>query len=201
MTETRLRALLAVLGRRRFPEERHVFVKFDAWHALDLPLIRRAFPQVPWLFVYRDPVEIMVSHSVSPGRHTIPGLLDPSRLRVAPPPWTETGLRTYAAQVLARIATAAAESLDAAGRLLHYQDLPGALPAVLRHFQVDVTPAETAAMLAASAHYSKETGRPFTPDSALHQSQATPEMRAIAGEYTGAAYAALEARRAAQPPL
>ncbi len=199
LTADRLRWLLALLGRRWFPEEEALFVKFDAWHTLDLPLIRRAFPDVPWVFVYRDPVEILVSHVWSAGRHTIPGTLDPERLGVGPPRWTEEGLRTHAAQVLARIAGAALEHLDGHGRLLHYHELPGALPGILRHFKTRADAREIATMLAVAARHSKEPGRSFTPDSALRQAQASPELRRIAETITGEVYQALEARRHAQP--
>jgi hypothetical protein len=201
LAETRLRAMLAVLGRRRFTEEERFFVKFDAWHTLNLPLIRRAFPEVPWVFLYRDPVEVLVSHALSPGTHTLPGQLDPARLGVEPPAWTEPGLRKYAAQVLARIGTAALEHLDEAGRLVHYAELPGALPGVLRHFKVEATEEEMQMMLRVAARYSKVPQRKFTPDTALRQSQATPEMRAIAREWLGDIYVALEKRREAQSTI
>ena len=198
---TWLRGMLAVLGRRRYPGEARVFVKFDAWHTLDWPLIRAAYPDVPWIFVYRDPVEVLVSHAGSPGSQMIPGILDAERLGVVRPPWTEAGLRTYAGQVLARIAGAALENTDAAGRLVHYQELPAALSGILRHFNTTVTPGELTQMLAAAAHHSKHPARAYSPDSALRQAQATPEMRSLAEEYAGALYAELEARRRAQPPL
>lgn len=38
-----------------------LFIKLDAWHILSLPLLRRVFPGVPCYFVFRDPVEVMVS--------------------------------------------------------------------------------------------------------------------------------------------
>lgn len=49
------------------------FVKFDAWHTLALPLVRGAFPDIPWIFVYRDPVEVMVSQMRRPASWTVPG--------------------------------------------------------------------------------------------------------------------------------
>jgi hypothetical protein len=197
---TWLRWLLSVLGRRRHPDERRLFVKFDSWQTLDLPLIRAAFPNVPWIFVYRDPAAILASHALSPGSQMIPGFLDQGRIGVPRPPWTETGLRTYAAQVLARIASAAFEHLDADARLVHYDELPPALEPVLRHFHVAASPDEFTAMLAAAAQHSKEPWRPFIPDKNLRQAQATGALRSIAEESIGDLYAQLETRRFAQPP-
>ena len=56
-----LRGMVSALGQRRRGDETGLFIKFDSWHSLDLPLIRQAFPDVPWLFVYRNPVEVLVS--------------------------------------------------------------------------------------------------------------------------------------------
>src|SRR5439155_24789392 len=72
-----LQGIVSALGRRRTGEESHFFVKLDAWHTLDLPLIQRAFPDVPWLFLYRNPVEVMVSHARQPGSQLVPGMLPP----------------------------------------------------------------------------------------------------------------------------
>ena len=56
-----LRGVVSALGQPRLGTEKHLFIKFDAWKVLDLPLIRRAFPAVPWIFLYRDPVEVLTS--------------------------------------------------------------------------------------------------------------------------------------------
>ena len=45
--------VVAALGQPQHPEERALFLKLDAWHTLELPLLQRAFPGVPWVFLYR----------------------------------------------------------------------------------------------------------------------------------------------------
>lgn len=65
-----LRAMLGMLGQPGQPgqpEERRFFVKFESWQATLLPLILRAYPDVPWLFMLRDPVEVIASHRVPMG--------------------------------------------------------------------------------------------------------------------------------------
>ena len=54
--------------------EQALFVKLDSWHTLALPLFRRAFPSVPWVFLYRDPVEVPVSQLEAAGIQTDPTL-------------------------------------------------------------------------------------------------------------------------------
>src|SRR5438552_2215761 len=49
------------LGRKRFGEERHYVVKFSSWNVRRLDLLRAAFPNTPWIFVYRQPVEVIGS--------------------------------------------------------------------------------------------------------------------------------------------
>ena len=73
----RLRWMMAALGQQRDARQRRLFVKFDSWSALHLPLVRRAFPDVPWLFLFRDPVEVLVSHARHMGAHVVPGVLPP----------------------------------------------------------------------------------------------------------------------------
>ena len=71
-----LRWLFNALARKRFDEEEHFFVKFDSWSVLDLPLIERAFPDTKWIFMYRNPVEVIVSNLREPGIQMIPGAIE-----------------------------------------------------------------------------------------------------------------------------
>ena len=58
------------------------FVKLDAWSVHRLPEIRAAFPETPWIFLHRDPAEVMASHRRSPGIQALPGAIDPSSLEM-----------------------------------------------------------------------------------------------------------------------
>jgi hypothetical protein len=73
-----LRALLGALGQSRGTGARYFFVKFDAWHIVNLSLVQRAFPRVPCVFLYRDPAAVVASQLRMPGLHMVPGLVDPS---------------------------------------------------------------------------------------------------------------------------
>lgn len=55
------RTLLLLMSRRRRSEHETVFVKFISWNALYIDFIMNAFPDVPTIFLYRDPVEIIAS--------------------------------------------------------------------------------------------------------------------------------------------
>lgn len=47
----------------------HLVIKWNAWDILQWPLIRSLFPQVPAIFLIRNPIEILASHQKSAGRH------------------------------------------------------------------------------------------------------------------------------------
>lgn len=49
------------LGQRRDSRDRFFVVKLPCDATMAIPLIREAFPDVPHLFIYRDPVEVLVS--------------------------------------------------------------------------------------------------------------------------------------------
>ena len=57
-----LRAVVSALGQKRFGDERHLFLKFACCSVSQIERIRRIWPNVPWVFLYRDPVETIVSN-------------------------------------------------------------------------------------------------------------------------------------------
>ncbi len=124
-----LTAMIAAFGRRRGGNERHYVIKFDACHALALPLLRRAFPAVPWLFLYRHPVEVLVSQLQMPGMQMIPQFVPSSFYGID----SFDDAEDYYARVLAKICEAA---LAAGGGLfVNYRELPQAVfSRMLPHF-------------------------------------------------------------------
>lgn len=56
-----IRDVFYMMGRSPGPTlPQYVFYKFQSTHLL--PIFTRAMPETPWLFAYRDPVEILMSH-------------------------------------------------------------------------------------------------------------------------------------------
>lgn len=192
-----LRAIVTALGEARASETR-LFVKLDCWHVRDLPLFRRAFPETPWIFVYREPIEVLVSHLRRRGVQMIPELLPSVRLGLATP---QTPDADYCAQVLAVLCEAAARHYPAGdGRLVNYADLPEALfTTVLPHFGVDPSDDEAAAMRAAGARDAKAPGQDFIPDGEAKRREAGDDLRAICERRVGEAYRRLETLRAGEP--
>jgi hypothetical protein len=56
------RDVIYLMSRTNDPAEERVFFKFQSATTLNIQIFQEAFPDVPWLFVYRDPVQVMMSH-------------------------------------------------------------------------------------------------------------------------------------------
>jgi hypothetical protein len=186
-----LRAMFHAYGRGA----QHLFVKLDAWHTRALPLLRRAFPDTPWIFLYRDPVEVLVSHLRQRGGHTVPGIVPPEWFGLTPEDTLQPE-RDFIAHILAQTCRAALKSDRDGGLLVNYAELPEALFArILPHFGVAPDPEARDAMEAAAARNSKAPATRFRPDGETKQREADPDLRAVAERHLGRIYAALEARR------
>jgi hypothetical protein len=61
--------------------KKRLIVKTDCWHLLHYQLLRRIWPQVPAVVLFRHPAEILRSHRKQPGMHTVPGFLSPLQLQ------------------------------------------------------------------------------------------------------------------------
>mmetsp|Transcript_33824 Transcript_33824/g.60837 ORF Transcript_33824/g.60837 Transcript_33824/m.60837 type:complete len:475 (+) Transcript_33824:135-1559(+) len=57
-----LRDVVYLMGRTSSPKEKHMFFKVSSVGSKRIDVMQKAFPSVPWIFVYRDPVQTMMSH-------------------------------------------------------------------------------------------------------------------------------------------
>jgi hypothetical protein len=176
--------------------EQALFVKLDSWHTLALPLFRRAFPSVPWVFLYRDPVEVLVSQMEAPGIHTVPTLRG-AHILGTDAPFEPHRREDYCARILARICEPVlTHAREGGGRLINYRELPAATwTSILPHFGVPVSARDRAAMVKAARYDAKMPGVAFTPDAGAKRAAATPALRAAAHERLDHLYAQLEALR------
>ncbi|MCW3835284.1 sulfotransferase family protein [Sphingomonas canadensis] len=177
-----LRAIVLALTRNRAGAA-HAFVKADSWHAFALPLFRRAFPEVPWIFIHRDPVEVLVSHARRAGMQTQRGALPPAFTGGTDPALPPL---EYAAQALARICEAALGHADGKALFVDYADLADNLfDRILPHFGVEPDAEETEAIAMASMRNAKDPRSLFLGDSEAKQAGATPEIREAAARVLG----------------
>jgi hypothetical protein len=173
-----LRLMIGALGQPRSGEERHYVVKLDSWHTLALPLFRRAFPTTPWIFLYREPLEVLVSHLRRRGLHMVPGLMNDVFGFTASQPTHPPEI--YCARVLERICDGVLQhTTPGAATLVNYRQLPAALWSdVLPHFGIGCSDADRDAMADAARYDAKQPERPFADDSAAKRQAATDAIRA-----------------------
>jgi hypothetical protein len=185
--------MIGALGQPRRGNEQHYFIKLDCWHTLALPLFRRAFPDVPWAFLYRDPVEVLVSQLRMPGIQMIPGMLGAGLFGLDTS--DDRGDRAdYCARVLARICEPVLQhfSKDAA-LLVNYRELPQAVwTTIMPHFAVAASERDHAAMAETARLDAKSPSFAFAPDSEAKQRDATATTRAAADRQLGELYRQLE---------
>lgn len=194
-----LRWLMSVLACRRNPAEKNVFIKFDSWHVMFLPVIQRAFPGVPWIFLYREPLEVMVSAKKQLGGQMIPGVLQPALFGWDAAAVGQMQIFEYVARVLARLCEAAHAHAQAGnGKLVNYRQLPTSIwPALMDYWQVEFSADQTARMLGAAQFNAKNPFLPFEPDSQTKRYSASPEFRALTHQWLDGVYQELEAQRQA----
>lgn len=177
-----IRATVAALGRRRNPAERH-FIKLEVWHSLFLPELRGAFPEVNWVYLHRDPVEVLVSLAAQPSIHILPGALDPGRLGIDP--GEAEGLDDHSAMVLHATMQAVIRHWPLGGGLaVDYPDIAAAATGpIAAHFGLDLAQAELARMTAAAGRDAKAPERKFSADRAAKQASATEPVRRAAARW------------------
>jgi hypothetical protein len=194
-----VRGMVSALGQRRHEEERDLFIKFDSWHLLDLPLIERAFPGVPWIFLYREPVEVMASHLRNRGGQMLPGHITPEWLDLDMDTIIRLSLDEYCARVLAKFCETVLQYRDVGRSLLvNYKQLPEVFfSSLLDHFGLSYTPYELERIRRVTQFNAKTPGMTFTSDTADKQKEVTDEVRQLAARWVGPLYEELEAARRA----
>jgi hypothetical protein len=197
-----LRLMIRALGRKRFGDERHYVVKFSSWNVRRLALLRAAFPGVPWVFVYRAPIEVMSSVlKGSPGWMQLQRFSAEAEHLLGIPAADCEGMppEQFCARVLAGFCAAALDGDDGTPLFVNYTDLPGvAWGPIARHFGIPLAPEHVARMREEARYYAKDTERrPFVADGAQKR-VATPEVAALADRWLRPLYAELQARRAAR---
>ncbi|MCX6921983.1 MAG: sulfotransferase family protein [Verrucomicrobia bacterium] len=192
-----LQWLVAALACRRNPTEESLFIKFDCWHVMLLPLIQRAFPGVPWVFLYREPLEVMASAQKQLGGQMIPGVLQPALFGWVAGTVEKMSLYEYTARVLARLCEAALEHVRAgAGRLVNYHQLPAAIwPELMKYWKLEFSDAELSRMLTVSQMDAKNPVLPFESDSQAKRKSISADLCGLTRQWLDRVYEQLEAQR------
>ena len=193
--------MIHALGRRRIEAEKDFFIKFDSWNTLELEFIRQVFPDVPWIFLYRLPLEVIVSHMRQRGSQMIPGAMGALLPELDLAKALRMPAEEYCAKLLAKICAGALSFADDDnGLLVNYDQLPGAVTGVIaEHFGLSFSDEEMETLNGAARYNAKTPQMFFEPDTAGKREEATDAARQAAATWTDPVYAEMEAFRSNDP--
>ena len=192
-----LRATVRALAQRRNAAEQHLFVKFACCSFAQIERISRIWPRVPWVFLYRDPIETIVSNLAA-----IPPWLKDNDRRVlasitgASP--NDMGLEELCARTIGSLYSKAHSLANENSMLLNYNQLSvPVISSVLSFFKVSPTAEELHTIARASSMYSKAVSstRTFVADAAAKQKLASDRVREMAAAWAYEPYRQLEQKR------
>lgn len=197
-----LRALTRCYGVRPGAAFARHLVKLDAWHIDQVTLIEQAFPGVPWVYLYRNPLEVLVSNLALRAASTLPGVTTHQLPGVDLMSALSMPAESFLGQILRHNMQSALQHRSSPhGMYVNYTDLPDvALPVILEHFGMSVEPPEIQRMLTKATHNAKQPAIAFVPDTSRKQNDASPIARHLADTLLMPLYEELESIRWRQTP-
>ena len=198
-----LRAMVLSLGQKRRPELNRFIIKFDSWHTAHLALIQRAFPDVPWVFLYRDPLEVLVSNLDQRAAAAMPGTTEHLPPGVDLMAALTMPIEHYISDLLAHICRQALiHQNNPLALFVNYQDLPHvALPKILQHFGIQPSDVELLQMQQQTRFHAKQPRETFSPDSERKRREASSAARYFSESIVLPLYRQLESVARAQSDL
>lgn len=128
------------------------FIKFTSWNLLFLEQILALFPATPWLFIYREPADVLRSLTAKP-----PGWgANQTLARLTGNPHSESWAQLVF--TLERIFAAPLAHLTQHARAINYSQLPAAILEIATHFGLELDPAEQAQMVRMGQYDAKQPG-------------------------------------------
>ncbi len=212
-----LRDVVYLMGRTNRPEEEHMFFKVSSIGTKRISIMREAFPETPWIFVYREPVQTMMSH-LDPAKVSVSknGRIQAvcTRARHGPPQdlhdlveqqgrhIDELSDQEFCAAHLASLCESALGELkkfNHHGRAVEYDGLIDQLldNIIPNHFGVTVDEEARQRVLEVSKTYSKAKtktrgGKDWVEDSEKKEAHSTPEIRSASELFLSKSYSELK---------
>jgi hypothetical protein len=195
-----LRGVVHALAQRHTGNEQNLFIKFACCSFTQFERIKRIWPNVPWLFLYRDPVETIVSNI----RNVPPWLIDSDRRVLAsitntsPAAIAKMSLEELCARTIGSLYSTAYDLANGNGMLLNYKQLSVPVIAdVLNFFKVSLSTEELERIARTSEVYSKEASgtRAFVADRDTKQKLASDLIREMSERWAEGPYRLLEQYR------
>jgi hypothetical protein len=150
-------------GQVRTGHEQRLYIKTDSWHIFFYHQLRKLYPTVPFILMYRNPAEIFNSLKKIPGLQSVPGLIEPAvfgfqlKENVHPDTYISMVLEAYLQQYLTII------EQDDYLLLLNYNE--GPMPMIKKIADFTNTPLSNTdidMMTERSYYHSKKTAEMFS---------------------------------------
>jgi hypothetical protein len=194
-----LRAVVNALSQRHTGEERHLFIKFACCSVSQIERVERIWRNVPRVFLYRDPVETIVSNMQNRPAWMLDGdrRVLASITGCAPCAIAKMSAEELCARSIASFYSTAHLVANDQTLLLNYNQLSLAeISNALQFFGVRPTATEMETIARQSQTYSKATeARAFAADSTAKQNAASNLVREMAEKWAAKPYQLLEQKR------
>ena len=179
--------------------EQETFVKFSARAILDYRLITQVFPSVRCIFVYREPVEVLVSLIGNQTDRLPPGLEKAGLLNDDFQTISRMRPAEYWARVVANQCAAAVEMCSCSQPfLVNYSQLPEIVwTDLMNFFGVALSAGDMERMQQVCLRNSKQPHKPFSNDTVNKRGAATSEIHELVDHFVLPYYNRLETIRMA----
>jgi len=196
-----LRDVIYMMGRSNDPDERNLFFKIQSINSKKIHVFRKAFPQTPWIFVYREPVQVIMSHLKVAGqsravctrsRRNPASDLKALVKRVSGSDISNMSTEEFCAAHLATLCESALTEIrlsNGKGKAVNYKNLPGQMDELIQgHFLMQDGPLHSSAKTRINnvcKSYSKgrNKSRTWKEDSAQKEQRASAAILAAVARF------------------
>lgn len=189
-----LKAAVTALGQRRSGLEQHYFVKLACVTTLQMTRIRRVWPDVPFVFLYRNPIEVIVSNLRNIPEWMKPDSNPATAAAIAGINLSELSNlapEEFCARALGRFLDEASANRNSQTRLIDYDQLtPEVLVEAIRFFGIEPSNPEVDAIHQVSRLYSKDLTQrqAFQSDGESKRDSASSSVRQLAEKWALPSY-------------
>eukprot|EP00904_Undaria_pinnatifida_P014159 jgi/Undpi1/9874/HiC_scaffold_28.g12328.m1 len=191
-----LKVIIAAMSRSAQHDQ--FYFKFQS--SEDIDAVTSAYPEVPWIFIFREPVEVMMSR-LGAQRIGMEGMEKEVAARVEKgmqgnkPKTHKAGREVTTAQQLSGLCKKAIQAFEAnpgRGMMVEYPSIPGGIVDTVlpNHYQVEVSSWESERMMNATRTYSKvasfskgSTDSKFTEDTGTKHEAASVAVTEAAQKF------------------
>jgi Trp operon repressor len=185
-----LRAVVGAISACKPAGVDHTFIKFRSWNSLFMKNILETFPEIQWMYVHRNGIEVLESVLRDPpgwlrSRHTYASFFA-GKFDVSVEELEQLSESEYAIRLLGIFCEIAASQISSRALYVDYDDIVKNLPMIVEeHWNLVLTDAERDAMFARTKIYSKDSNvtQEFVPDSEAKRKVASDDDRVLSQTY------------------